>query len=129
MADAKNKQIRIRLELSVLQNHITIFRKMKTKIQVKGISRGKRILRINYHSVTTSNKSSSFALSYSPPQSRSVVYLLPLLPESLTSERLCQLTDVSEDILCVSKDIVSLKATFTIGLHKILHIGHHFGTL
>ena len=60
---------------------------------------------------------------YSPPQSRSFVYLLPLLPESLTSERLCQLTGVSEDILCVSKDIVSLKATFTIGLHKILHIG------
>ena len=52
-----------------------------------------------------------------------VFYLLPLLPESLTSERLCQLTDVSEDILCVSKDIVSLKASFTTGLHKILHIG------
>ena len=36
---------------------------------------------------------------YFTPQSRSFVYLLPLLPESLTSERLCQLTDVSEDIL------------------------------
>ena len=45
------------------------------------------------------------------------------LPESETSERLCQLPDVSEDILCVLKDIVSLKATFTTGLHKILHIG------
>ena len=30
-------------------------------------------------------------LVYSPPQSRSFVYLLPLLPESLMSERLCQL--------------------------------------
>ena len=62
-------------------------------------------------------------LDYSPPQSRSFVYLLPLLPQSLTSERLCQPTDVSEDIICVSKDIVSLKATFITGLHKILHIG------
>ena len=60
---------------------------------------------------------------YSPPQSCSFVYLFPLLPESLMSEKLCQLTDVSEDILCVSKDIVSLKATLTTGLHKILHIG------
>ena len=47
---------------------------------------------------------------YSPPQSRSFVHLLPLLPESRTSERLCQVRDVSEDILCISKDIVSLKA-------------------
>ena len=31
--------------------------------------------------------------------------------------------DVSEDILCISKDIVSLKAKFTTGLHKILHRG------
>ena len=60
---------------------------------------------------------------YSPPQSCSFVYLLFLLPESLTSKRLCQLTDVSEDILCVPKDVVSLKTTFTTGLHKILHIG------
>ena len=50
--------------------------------------------------------------------------LVLLLPESQMSERLCQLTDVSEDILCVSKDIVSLKAKFTTGLHKILHRGH-----
>ena len=27
------------------------------------------------------------------------------------------------DILCISKDIVSLKAKFTTGLHKILHRG------
>ena len=46
--------------------------------------------------------------AHSPPQNRSFVHLLPLLPESQTSERLCQLRDVSEDILCVSKDIVSL---------------------
>ena len=32
---------------------------------------------------------------YSPPQSRSFVHLLPLLPESRTSERLCQIRDVS----------------------------------
>ena len=44
---------------------------------------------------------------YSPPQSRSFVHLLPMLPESRTSERLYQIRDVSEDILCVSKDIVS----------------------
>ena len=61
--------------------------------------------------------------SYSPPQRRSFVYLLPLLPESRTSERLCQIRDVSEDILCISKDIVSLKPTFTTGLHKIFHRG------
>ena len=60
---------------------------------------------------------------YSPPQSRSFVHLLPLLPESQMRERLCQLTDVSEDILYVSKDIVSLKAKFTTGLHRILHRG------
>ena len=40
-------------------------------------------------------------------------------PESRTSERLCQIRDVSEDILCVSEDIVSLKVKFTTGLHKI----------
>ena len=61
---------------------------------------------------------------YSLPQSRSFVYLLPLLPDSPTSVRLCQLPDVSEGSPCVSKDIVSLKATFTTtGSHKILHIG------
>ena len=48
---------------------------------------------------------------------------MSMLLESETSERLCQLPDVSEDVFCVSKDIVSLKATFTTGLHKILHIG------
>ena len=58
-------------------------------------------------------------LNYSPPQSRSFVHLLPLLPESRTSERLCQIRDVSEDILCISKYIVSLHAKFTTGLHKI----------
>ena len=31
--------------------------------------------------------------------------------------------DVSEDILSISKDIVSLEAKFTTGLHKILHRG------
>ena len=31
---------------------------------------------------------------------------------------------VSEDILNISKDIVSFKAKFTTGLHKILHRGH-----
>ena len=56
-------------------------------------------------------------------QSRSFVHLVPLLPESQTRERLCQVTDISEDILFVSKYIVSLKAKFTTGLHKILHRG------
>ena len=51
------------------------------------------------------------------------VHLLPLLPESRTSERLCHIRDVLEDIICISKDIVSLKAKFTIGLHKIFHRG------
>ena len=65
---------------------------------------------------------------YSPPQSRSFVYLLPLITliiliESRTSERLCQIRDASEDTLCISKDIVSLKAKFTTGSHKILHRG------
>ena len=50
-------------------------------------------------------------------------YSPPLLPESRTSERLCQIRDVSEDILNISKDIVSFKAKFTTGLHKILHRG------
>ena len=59
----------------------------------------------------------------SSAERRSFVHLLPLLPESQTSERLCQLTDVSEDILCVLKEIVSLKAKLTTGLHKILHRG------
>ena len=62
--------------------------------------------------------------------------MLPLLPESRTSERLCQIKDVSEDILCISKDIislkakdiVSLKAKFTPGLHKILHRGQQSPT-
>ena len=37
------------------------------------------------------------------------VHLLPLIPDSQTSKGFCQVTDVSEDILCVSnsKDIVS----------------------
>ena len=46
-----------------------------------------------------------------------------LVPESGTSERHCQIRDALEDILCVSKDIISLKAKFTTGLHKILHRG------
>ena len=74
-------------------------------------------------------------MCYSPPQSRSFVHsrLLPLVTESEASERLCQIRDVSEDILCVSNDIVSVKARFTAGLHQILHRGHqlpsdYFGT-
>ena len=71
--------------------------------------------------------------SYSPPLSSSFVHLLPLLPESRTSERLCQIRDVSEDIICISKDIVSLKARFATYSHKILHRGQlspsdYFGT-
>ena len=72
-----------------------------------------------------SNSKNQYVLisPYPLPQSRSFVHLLPLLPESRTSERLCQMRDVSEDILCISKDIVSLKAKFTTALHKILHRG------
>ena len=33
--------------------------------------------------------------------------------------------DVSEDILCISKDVVSLKTKFTTGLDKILHRGQY----
>ena len=63
----------------------------------------------------------SWRIFNNPPQSRSFVYLLPLLPESLTSERLCQLTDVSEDIRCVSKDIVTFQRTFFVFQRTLSH--------
>ena len=37
-------------------------------------------------------------------------YSPPLLPEPGTSERFCQIRDVSEDILNISKDIVSFRS-------------------
>ena len=45
--------------------------------------------------MVTKRLPSIFALYHSPPQSRSFVHLLPFLPESRTSERLCHKRDVS----------------------------------
>ena len=74
-----------------------------------------------YFEILNKKQLDFICLCYSPPQNSSFIHLLPLLPESRTSERLCQIRDVSDDILCISKDNVSLNAKFTTGLHKILH--------
>ena len=63
------------------------------------------------------------SLGFSLSNKAGRAYSPPLLPESRMSERLNQIKDVSEDMLNISKDIVSFKAKFTTGLHKILHRG------
>ena len=52
-------------------------------------------------------------------------YSPPLLPESRRNERLCQLRDVSEDILNISKDIVSFKPNSSLVYIKFCTISNH----